>query len=701
MELKLDVGERSLRGTVFEKGEAEEQYEETITDGDTAILLQKREDGLYTINLGNLQAGEIAVIRFCYAELHQWQGEQLRFLLPTVIAERYGDPSTAGLQPHEYPKSDGMVEHSYQLSLRISGLLRQARLESPTHAIQTLDEGGTLLVQIAGNQAAMDRDFVLNLYRIAQNRERGSLVSGVDPFQDNTHVLMACFQSLSESADKHHPVSLKVLVDCSGSMAGDSIVQTRTAIEEILGRLQEGDEFSVTCFGSHIKLFKRGMLNVTPRSIEAGRHFVEKIDADLGGTELRSALTSTYGIQGRDKIASDILLITDGEVWESDEIYQEASASGHRIFTVGVGSAVSESFVRKIAQVSGGAAELVTPNEQMTAHIVRHFERIRAPEASIAIDWGVEVMDQMPSQIERVFAADTTHTFATTHQSVPNEIVVHTSGDEVGEGALHITADKSPSSITADTLARLAAWYKLKELDDREETVALALQYQLLTEYTSMSVVDVRESVDQANDLPEVRMVTQMRAAGWGGTGTVKFSLMLNAPPKMKAGNGNLDRPSFQRNERGYMKESSDDYLDIPTFMRTAEEEHFRKETPIHLASELNGYYQLWSIVNRFTSSWLVERLERFGLPNEVSMWLRSLVVAGYTEKQVVIHFLHAFIHSALSTSVERAAQRIIIKRYKRSDVVDDLHQQMVTYLEGISDNEWPKVSEVECASLS
>ena len=110
LELAVTIGERVLCGKVIEKQTAEARYEEAITDGDTAIMLEQDEPGMYTMNVGNLQAGETVVIRFRYAMLQRWSGDHLRFLLPTTIAPRYGDSGMDGLAPHQQPEYDPLGE---------------------------------------------------------------------------------------------------------------------------------------------------------------------------------------------------------------------------------------------------------------------------------------------------------------------------------------------------------------------------------------------------------------------------------------------------------------------------------------------------------------------------------------------------------------------------------------------------------------
>jgi Ca-activated chloride channel homolog len=90
--LKVVIGGRELQGMVVEKASAEEQYEEAITAGDAAVMLEQVQPGLYTMNVGNVLAGQEVTITVLYAELYSWQDDTLRFRLPTTIAPRYGNP---------------------------------------------------------------------------------------------------------------------------------------------------------------------------------------------------------------------------------------------------------------------------------------------------------------------------------------------------------------------------------------------------------------------------------------------------------------------------------------------------------------------------------------------------------------------------------------------------------------------------------
>jgi Ca-activated chloride channel family protein len=101
LDTEVRIGERTLRGHVVKNAVAEEQYEEAIAQGDAAIMLEQVQTGLYTMNVGNILAGEQVVVTIKTAELHTWNEKTLRFfcrplLLPAVAIRNRRDCSPSG-----------------------------------------------------------------------------------------------------------------------------------------------------------------------------------------------------------------------------------------------------------------------------------------------------------------------------------------------------------------------------------------------------------------------------------------------------------------------------------------------------------------------------------------------------------------------------------------------------------------------------
>ena len=94
--LNAEIAGHRLAGTVLEKKQATERYEQAIDAGDTPIMVEQSAPGLYTANLGNLQPGEEAVIEIEHAQLLRFEQGQIRITIPTAVAPRYGDAQGAG-----------------------------------------------------------------------------------------------------------------------------------------------------------------------------------------------------------------------------------------------------------------------------------------------------------------------------------------------------------------------------------------------------------------------------------------------------------------------------------------------------------------------------------------------------------------------------------------------------------------------------
>lgn len=525
LDLDVRLGQRELRATAVEKQQAEERYEQAIGEGDAAIMLEEVEPGLYSVNVGNLQPGEQAEIRLHFAQVQRFLDDHLRFQLPTTLAPRYGDPYASGLQPHQLPEAVLDSGLRFSLELRISGTLVVSDVQSPTHDITVRKEAGHKQVTLTAETAPMDRDFVLLLTPEVVPQAMAVAAADIHTAK-SAHVVLASF--LPHMHDiRREPLNLKILVDCSGSMNGDSIAQAREALLRIIDALRPGDLFSITAFGSSRRFLFGRQTAVDGDSIEEARDFASQLQADLGGTELLAALQDVFRLSSPRERRPDVLLITDGEVWGEEDIARRAGRSRHRIFTVGVGASVSEALVRGLAQSSGGACELVTPNEGMADKIVRHFQRMHLPPArEAAVDWSTRPQWQCPKDVSPLFPGDTLAVFAGFGKNAPERGTLRADfgGSGLQQEAIVQSIDKEAwqdLGLAPDTLCRLAARERIRQGLPQKQALQQALDYGLLTPDTNLLLVDVRPEERKSRELPALRVTPHTLAAGWGGAGSV------------------------------------------------------------------------------------------------------------------------------------------------------------------------------------
>ena len=514
--LHAEIDGQRLQGTVLAKKEASQRYEQALSDGDTPIMVERSASGLYSANLGHLRPGESARIEIEFAHLLRLEQDQIRITLPTTVAPRYGDAhGGGGMAPHESVNANLLVSYPLSINILLHGAAAQAMVHSPSHAVALALQGDATLVSLRAG-AFLDRDFVLLLQGL-----QGQSFVRVAP-DGAQFAVLASFCPVVP-LQKEQALLLKILVDCSGSMGGDSIQAARRALHEVLQDLHPKDQISYSRFGSSVVHDLPCLQTCTAATLKKVAQRIAETDADLGGTEMNAALLGTYALRADmpEQQAKNILLITDGEIWDLAAVVAAARQSGHRIFAIGVGSAPAESLLRDLAQQTGGACELVAPNQDIAAVIVRMARRMRTAQCqNVAVDWGQSPFWQTAVP-QMLYGGDTVHLgarFDTVPQSCP---VLSWQIDGV---AMHSSTARIDTD-TSDLLARMVAAQQIQELESSQlasgQALELALRYQLVTQRTNLLLVHVRAEDKKGDGLPTLEQVSHMQAAGWGGVGSV------------------------------------------------------------------------------------------------------------------------------------------------------------------------------------
>lgn len=318
--LSATIGGKSWQGTVLPKSEAEENYEKAIQDGDTPIMVEKSGEGLYTAHMGNLKPDEEAFIEIEYAQLLKIEDHQVRLSIPTTIAPRYGDPVKTGKlkKPTSVEASLG-VSYPFSTTLTINGELAKGNISCPSHQTSIRFDNEKTLVSLS-REGYLDRDLII-LIEDVQDQCVFSLAEDGGEFP----ALFSFTPSITqETLALASEIELKILVDCSGSMVGDSIELARKGLNSLLPLLSSADKVSYSLFGSQPRRVIGKLTSASPEfkanSLEPA---IDRTSADLGGTEMHEALTDTFKITTeRSERPVNVLLITDGEVWDIENIIQ-------------------------------------------------------------------------------------------------------------------------------------------------------------------------------------------------------------------------------------------------------------------------------------------------------------------------------------------------------------------------------------------
>ncbi|NMG31757.1 VIT domain-containing protein [Aromatoleum evansii] len=712
--VEVQLGERHLTGVVVEKRTAEAEYEEALSDGNRAVMLEQNQDESFTLSLGNLGPGESCAVCIRYAQALQFEQGALRLLIPMVIAPRYGDPIVdARLMPHQTIEHDLMLSYPFDIVLKIEGELARCRVSSPTHPIATRMEqiGTDSRVEVSlARKGELDRDFVLVVSEIDQD----SFALLERDFVEPEH--LCGLVSFCPRID-HEPVAtaLKILVDCSGSMQGDSIAAARRALQGIVTGMADHDRFSLSRFGSSVEHRSRTMWRSTEKSRRTAQQWIADLEADLGGTELEAALLSTFALSsgGDGANAADVLLITDGEVSAIDAVLAAAGRSEHRMFIVGIGSSPAEGPLRRLAEATGGVCDFVAPGEAVEPAILRMFARLRSPRVSgIELHWPDGVKPLWATSLPNaIFDGDTVRVFAGCRQVPTGDVVLL--GRQGPDATAEVIGRARFGAVRAgDMVSRIGCLARLDDLEHEcvseanEEATRLAVAYQLVARRTNFLLIDEIPESEKPTEMPELAKVKSMVPAGWGGMGSVRIA----APAGLACSSRieDWDVPAVIRSTAMRQVGEPQRSYDIPHFLRgpfdidRSDPRYwiaggpYRGLTPLGLCEWLRGNrYDEWPST--------YEALEAIGVGAQVIGWLATLGQPD-DEEEVVEAFLKLMAlpatHKALLGSrglvgqLRAITSRLAMALSGKGQVASgpNLETRLAAILEDMRADHWPDV---------
>lgn len=533
------VGEKEITGQIKEKEEAFRGYDAAVRRGDSGFLLESHRPDIFQISLGSILPKEKVSVTISYIQDIESTDNEIRWMLPTVIAPRYIPGKYKGTKtgpgyanPTDMvPDGDyitppvGDAPYTIKVDIDICCVAGIEKITSPSHTIEVYrGNDGETSVSLANKDELLDRDYVLI---IGLGNEYKDLFKVPHKDQSGSYGYIKFCPQLECRFDNKVKHEYIFIIDVSGSMGGEKLRQAKRALGICLRNLIDGDRFNIIAFESDFTVFSRQSVIYSQDSLNRADKWISLLE-DMGGTEIYNPMhfvleeMKTY--EGYERV---VLLFTDGQVGNEEDVISLVKTHSKylTLYSFGIDTAVNKYFIDGLAEAGNGMPEYIYPGERIDDKVIRQFARIHEPCISNPCiksleGRDIEVVPKMPS---RLYASDS-YSFVIKSDGLEllNSISIEgTYGDEPYIHVINAECQGDPGLLKLKWAkgkirmleGMLGSGNGRRDQLIKEEIIDISITYGILSALTSF-VALYKRNINEMG-LPEVVVVPVCPPRGW------------------------------------------------------------------------------------------------------------------------------------------------------------------------------------------
>lgn len=512
-DMSLQVGARTVKGSIRRREEAQAVYEAARNAGRLAGLLEQERPNIFTQSVANIPPGGSVRIVIRYVERLTYEAGTYEWAFPTVVGPRYipgATPIPAGNPEPEWRYDSSRVPdanritppvtppatragHDISLQLTLDAGVPVDSIECRSHEV-VIDRPtpSRAAVRLRKETEIPNRDFVLRWdvagkaikdAVLAHNGARGGYFSLILQPPESIRV-----QDTS-------PKEIVFVLDTSGSMSGFPIEKSKEAMKLALNSLNEHDTFNLITFAGDTRILFPQPARATRENLLAAQTFLSS-QRGSGGTEMMKAIRAALAPSASQNHIRIVCFMTDGYVGNEDEIIAEIRKySGARVFSFGIGNAVNRYLLDKMAEAGRGEVEYVSLADDGSAAARRFHERVRNPLLTdISIEWNnLPVADILPARVPDLFSAKPvviSGRFAGAARGTVRLRGKLAGAPVVRDIPIELPAREPGNEITATLWARTKVDSLMHEPNTKDQITQLGLDYRMLTPFTAFVAVE-------------------------------------------------------------------------------------------------------------------------------------------------------------------------------------------------------------------
>ncbi|HKG46497.1 MAG TPA: VIT and VWA domain-containing protein, partial [Pyrinomonadaceae bacterium] len=517
-DLTMLIGDRTVKGKIMRREEAQQAYAAAKQIGKVASLLDQERPNIFTQQVANILPGERIRIVISYVETLKYEDGSYEWSFPMVVAPRYipaaepqqqipagaNQPTDASrISPTSAP--DGMrAGHDISLEINLDAGVPIVGVDSESHdtEVQQINEKRAV-VRLKDRTTIPNKDFLLT-YRVAGDTINDAVLTHRSERGGFFTLILQPPQRVA--AEDVMPKELIFVLDTSGSMDGFPIEKAKETMDLALNNLYPHDTFNLITFAGDTHILFSQPVFATPENLRKAKKFLASRQGN-GGTEMMKAIKAALKPSRSQDHLRIACFMTDGEVGNDEEILGEVQKySNARVFAMGFGSSPNRYLLDKMAEYGRGEVDYVSEAGDSSAVARRFSERIRNPLLTdVSIDWSnLPVTDVYPKHIPDLFGVKPLILSGRYDRGAKGSIRLK--GKMAGQEFVRdIPVELPETEAEHDVLATLWGRRKIDDLmrevldntqeqtvrdQKREEITQLGLNFRLMTQYTSFVAID-------------------------------------------------------------------------------------------------------------------------------------------------------------------------------------------------------------------
>lgn len=396
-EMVMQIGNRTIHGTIKKRDEAAQIYSEAKLEGKAAALLQQQRSNIFTQSVANVRPGEKIAVTLKYIDLLPFQNGRFVFAFPTVVGPRFipgnseSDADHAVLHTRKVRGADCINPpiseryrsgHDISINVFIDAGVPINKIRSQLHEVSVNPLAENRAAITLRNQTAIpNKDFVLS-WNVAQDTLMSSYLAhrAESDKKSMGYFTLMLFPPKRITSDSVAPREMIFVVDRSGSQEGAPLEKAKETLKYIVAHMNRHDTFQIVTFSDVPEFLFDKPQPANALSTLHANQIIDRLHAD-GGTQIFNTLEAICKIPTDPRRLRIVTLMTDGLVGDDNETINlvRKYRGSSRWFTFGTGNSVNRHLIDGVAKAGGGEPDYVYLNSPGEVVAKKFYEKIATP----------------------------------------------------------------------------------------------------------------------------------------------------------------------------------------------------------------------------------------------------------------------------------------------------------------------------------